>query len=35
MIYALDPKNYTKYTNYIMQNNLFLKNIGKNVETKF
>ncbi len=20
MIYALNPKNYTKYTNYIMQN---------------
>jgi len=25
MIYALNPKNYTKYTNYIMQNNFFLK----------
>ncbi len=35
MIYALNPKNYTKYTNYIMQNNFFFKNIGKILETKF
>ncbi len=28
MIYGLNPKNYTKYTNYIMQKNYFLS-IGK------
>jgi hypothetical protein len=34
MIYALNPKNYRNYTNYIMQ--IFFKknNIGKNLETK-
>jgi len=33
-VYALNPKNYTKYTNYIMQ--FFIKkNIGKKLETKF
>jgi hypothetical protein len=26
MISALNPKNYTKYTNYIMQNNKIKKN---------
>ncbi len=31
MIYALNPKKYTKYTNYIMQKNFFIKNI----ENKF
>jgi len=30
MIYALNPKNYTNYTNYIMQNNFF-----KRIEEKF
>jgi hypothetical protein len=30
MIYALNPKNYTKYTNYIMQNKkIFLKHRKK------
>jgi len=35
MIYALNPKNYTKYTNYIMQKIIIIINIGKNLETKF
>jgi len=34
MIYALNPKNYTNYTNYIMQNKKISKNIGKKLETK-
>jgi hypothetical protein len=34
MIYALNPRNYAKHTSYIMQNNFFLKNIGKKLETK-
>ncbi len=35
MIYALNPKNYIKYTNYIMQNKNIYKNIGKTILTKF
>jgi len=35
MIYALNPKNYTKHTNYILQNKKIKKNIGKNLESKF
>jgi hypothetical protein len=34
MIYALNPKNYINYTNYIMQNKQIKKNIGKNLEIK-
>jgi hypothetical protein len=33
MIYALNPKNYTNYTNYIMQKKI-KKNVGKDLETK-
>jgi len=33
MIYALNLKNYTKYTNYKMQKNKIEKNIGKNLKT--
>jgi hypothetical protein len=36
MIYALNLKNFTKYTNYIMQNKKIKKNIGKkNLKPKF
>jgi hypothetical protein len=35
MIYALNPKNYTNYINYIMQDKQIWKNIGKKLETKF
>jgi hypothetical protein len=31
----LNPKNYTKYKNYIMQNKKIKKNIGKNLKPKF
>jgi hypothetical protein len=31
VIYALNPKNYIKYTNYIMQNNLFFKHRKNNL----
>jgi hypothetical protein len=31
MIYALNSKNYTKYTNYIMQNKKIKKNLGKKI----
>jgi hypothetical protein len=35
VIYALNFKNYTKYTNYIMQKKKKKKNIVKNLKTKF
>ncbi len=35
LIYALNPKNYTKYTNYIMQNKKIKKNIGNFFKAKF
>ncbi len=35
MIYALNPKNCTNYTNYIMQNKKYLKEYMKNLKTKF
>jgi hypothetical protein len=35
VIYALKPKNYTKYTNYIMPNIKIKKNIKKNLKPKF
>ncbi len=33
MMYALNPKNYTNYRNYLMQNKQTKKNIGKKLET--
>ncbi len=35
MIYALNPRNYAKHANYVMQNNFFIKNIGNKLKTKF
>jgi len=35
MIYALNLKNYTNHTNYILQNKKIKENIGKDLETKF
>ncbi len=32
-MYAINPKNYTKYINYIMEKNN--NNIGKNFKNKF
>ncbi len=34
MIYALNPKNYTKYTNYIMQNKKSLKEHRKKIRNQ-
>jgi len=34
VIYALNLKDYTNFTNYIMQNKQIEKNIGKKIETK-
>jgi hypothetical protein len=34
MIYVLNPKNYTNYTNYIMQNQEIKNNIVKKIKNK-
>jgi hypothetical protein len=35
VIYALNPKNYTKYTNYIMQNKKLKKTLKQKIEQNF